>query len=124
LILSKATEASDLSLDRRATSVAVTPVLRARSQATRSVELASTRSRWFGAGSSQRESMGCTKVTPLFSRVERLSAEPTHTTMASMLSGDSAWWMASMLAPITAAFPPARVCTIERCSVASGMLRV
>ena len=49
---------------------------------------------------------------------------PRYTAIASMLSGESAWEMASMLAPITAALLPARDCTIDRCSVASGIERV
>ena len=43
---------------------------------------------------------------------------------ASMPSGDSAWWIASMAAPSTAAFSAAADCTIARCSVASGIERV
>jgi len=47
------------SLDSRATSVAVTPRLRARSQAMRSSALATIRLRWSGAGAAHRLSSGC-----------------------------------------------------------------
>ena len=81
--LSRATELRDLTLERRATSVAVTPRERARSQATRSVESARMRSVCATGGSSQRERVGCIIVTPLLSlsgatRPPRRSSSPNH----------------------------------------------
>src|SRR5690554_4905239 len=80
------------SLESFATSVAVMPRLRARSQATRSVDCATMRSRWSGAGSAQRSRVGCTIVTGLLSpgtaRTERRRAHAQRDEIEFLEIGD------------------------------------
>jgi len=57
-------------------------------------------------------------------RGDRRAAPSPYGVMRSMPSGESAWWIARMLAPSTAAFGPAVDCTMVSLLVASGIERV